>query len=505
VICYSTPMEDAPARLVARGIGKSFGTTRALEGVSFELRPGRVHAIIGENGAGKSTLMRIVAGAERSDTGSLVLDGVDYAPLGPLEARQHGVAIVYQELSVCPDLTVSENIVLGAESSRFGWSLERKNDERVLRALAPITRARGDLPLDARVGGLSAAEQQLVEIGRALATENPRVLILDEPTSSLGSDDVDRLFGALARLRDSGLAILYISHFLEEVRRIADDYTVLRDGKTVASGLVADVTNDALVAAMAGRRVEGAARIARERGDAVLTVRDLGGERLPRRASFTLHRGEVLGVAGLVGSGRTELLRAIFGLDKVRSGQVTVRAFSGAASPHRRLAQGVGMLSEDRKNEGLAGALSVRENLTLSKLGPLRRRGLLSPSAERKESERFIARLGIRCRDADQNVGELSGGNQQKVALARLLYHDVDVLLLDEPTRGIDVRSRAEVHGLVGELAAQGKAVLVVSSQLPELLALCDRIAVMHRGVLGEARPSTERDEHALLSEAAGA
>src|SRR5688572_17073225 len=273
-------MEDAPVRLVARGIGKSFGTTRALEDVSIELRPGRVHAIIGENGAGKSTLMRIVAGAERPDTGSLVLDGVDYAPLGPLEARQRGVAIVYQELSVCPDLTVSENILLGAESSRFGWALERSNDERVLRALAPITRARGDLPLDARVGGLSAAEQQLVEIGRALATENSRVLILDEPTSSLGSDDVDRLFHALASLRDSGLAILYISHFLEEVRRIADDYTVLRDGKTVASGHVADVTNDALVAAMAGRSVEGVARIARERGEAVLTVRDLGGERL---------------------------------------------------------------------------------------------------------------------------------------------------------------------------------------------------------------------------------
>jgi ribose transport system ATP-binding protein len=449
--------------------------------------------------------MRIVAGAERPDAGTLLLDGLAYAPLGPLEARKRGVAIVYQELSVCPDLTVAENIVLGAESSRFGWVLGHENEERVLRALEPITRARGDLPLDARVGGLSAAEQQLVEIGRALATENTRVLILDEPTSSLGGPDVDRLFRALGDLRNSGLAILYISHFLEEVRRIADDFTVLRDGKPVTSGRVGDVTNDALVSAMAGRSVERIARTARERGGVVLTLRDVAGVRLPRRASLTLHRGEVLGIAGLVGSGRTELLRAVFGLDAVRSGEVRVRALTGSASPHRRLAQGVGMLSEDRKTEGLAGALSVSENLTLSKLGPLRRRGLLSPAAERAEAERFIARLGIRCRDADQSIGELSGGNQQKVALARLLYHDVDVLLLDEPTRGIDVRSRAEVHRLIGELAEQGKAVLVVSSQLPELLGICDRIAVMHRGVLGEARPSSERDEHALLSEATGA
>jgi ribose transport system ATP-binding protein len=435
----------------------------------------------------------------------MFLDAATYAPNGPLDARRQGVAIVYQELSVCPDLSVAENVVLGAESSRFGWVDSKRHAARVLRALEPITRARGDLPLDARVGTLSAAEQQLVEIGRALATENTRVLILDEPTSSLGGDDADRLFRALADLRDAGLAILYISHFLEEVRRIADDFTVLRDGKFVGKGRVADTTNDELVAMMAGRTVDHVARASRRTGDAVLTVRDLAGVRLPRRASLTLHRGEVLGIAGLVGSGRTELLRAIFGLDAVRSGEVRVRAIAGPASPHRRLAQGVGMLSEDRKREGLAGALSVSENLTLSKLSPLRRRGFLSPDAERKAAERFVERLGIRCRDVDQSVGELSGGNQQKVALARLLYHDVDVLLFDEPTRGIDVRSRAEVHRLIGELAEQGKAVLVVSSQLPELLEISDRIAVMHRGVLNEARPTSERDEHALLREATGA
>ena len=395
-------MEGARPRLVARGIGKTFGTTRALDDVSFELRPGSVHAILGENGAGKSTLMRIVAGAERPDAGTLLLDGASYAPNGPLDARRQGVAIVYQELSVCPDLSVAENVVLGAESSRFGWIDSKRHEARVLRALEPITRARDDLPLDARVGTLSAAEQQLVEIGRALATEDTRILILDEPTSSLGGDDADRLFRALADLRDAGLAILYISHFLEEVRRIADDFTVLRDGKFVGKGRVPDTTNDELVAMMAGRAVAHVARTPRRIGDPVLTVRELSGVRLPRRASFTLHRGEVLGIAGLVGSGRTELLRAIFGLDEVRSGEVRVRTISAPASPHRRLAQGVGMLSEDRKREGLAGALSVSENLTLSKLAPLRRRGFLSPEAERKAAERFVERLGIRCRDVDQ-------------------------------------------------------------------------------------------------------
>jgi ribose transport system ATP-binding protein len=493
------------SRLVARGIGKTFGGTRALDAVDFAVQPGTIHALLGENGAGKSTLMKIVAGALRPDTGTLELDGVRYTPADPLAARRLGVSIVYQELSVCPHMTVAENVVLGMEPRRFGFVVGRAEAERVRRALAPLAGARGALAPTARLSELSAAERQLVEIARALAADGTRLLILDEPTSSLSHDDVERLFEVLRGLRQRGIAVLYISHFLEEVRRIADDYTVLRDGRTVSSGRVAETTNDAFVAAMAGHSVVHRERRARIPGAVVLSVSGLSGERLPETASFELRRGEVLGIAGLVGSGRTELLRAVFGLDAVRRGEVTVLDAVGAASPARRLEQGVGLLSEDRKAEGLLLELSIAENITLSKLKPLRRAGLLSRRAEREVTERWTKRLGIRHQSAEQRVSELSGGNQQKVAFARLLYHDVDVLLLDEPTRGIDVRSRAEIHALIDDLCERGKAVLVVSSQLSELLSLCDRIAVMHRGILGPARPARELSEHALLMEATGA
>ena len=491
------------ARLQARGITKAFSGTRALDDVELEVRPGTIHAVLGENGAGKSTLMQILAGALRPDSGTLLLDGVAYAPRDPAAARRAGVAIVYQELSVCPDLTVAENVLLGVEPRRFGLVDRARRDERARVALGKI--AREGLPLERAVRELSSAERQLVEIARALAHENPKLLILDEPTSSLGSDDTERLFAALAALKATGLSIVYISHFLEEVRRIADDYSVLRDGKSVARGALSTSTNDELLHAMAGRGVEIGERRQRSAGDVLLSLEGLGGERLPKSASLELRRGEVVGLSGLVGSGRTELVRAVFGLDPVRRGTVRVRAQVGPRSPVERWGDGVGMLSEDRKGEGLALPLSISHNTTLTALSRLRRRGLVSLSEERRVSARLIERLRVRCRDADQPVSELSGGNQQKVAVMRLLFHDADVLLLDEPTRGIDVRSRAEIHALIDELSSAGKAVLVVSSYLPELLSLCDRIAVMHRGVLGEFRPSADWTEHALLREAAGA
>jgi len=498
-------LSGSAPRLATRSIAKSFGATRVLEGISLELLPGSVHALLGENGAGKSTLLKILAGVERPDAGSLELDGAAYAPAGPLEARARGVAIVHQELSLCPQLGVAENIVLGVEPQRFGWLSRRETYARAERALALLFGAGATLPLDARVGALSAAEQQLVEIARALAHDDCRLLILDEPTSSLGHADVERLFTTLAALRERGLTVLYVSHFLDEIRRIADRYTVLRDGHEVASGAVGDTTNEALVTAMAGEAVKVGIARARSPGEVLLSLRSVRGVRLPKDASLELRRGEVLGIAGLMGSGRTELLRAVFGLDRVRSGEVRVRDLAGAATPRARLAQGVGLLSEDRAREGLALGLSVEANLTLSRLKPLLRRGFLSRRAEHAAAARWIARLGIRTRGPAQRVRELSGGNQQKVAVARLLYHDVDVLLLDEPTRGIDVRSRVELHTLIGELCAEGKAVLIVSSHFEELIALCDRVAVMHKGVLGAPRSITGLDERALLQEAAGA
>nr|MDQ2647256.1 ATP-binding cassette domain-containing protein [Myxococcota bacterium] len=304
------------ARLHARGITKAFSGTRALDDVGLAVRPGTIHAVLGENGAGKSTLMQILAGALRPDGGELMLDGVAYAPRDPAAARRAGVAIVYQELSVCPDLTVAENVLLGVEPRRFGFVDRATRDARARRALEKLGRE-SRLSLDAPVRELSSAERQLVEIARALSHEQPKLLILDEPTSSLGSDDTEQLFTALAALKETGLSIVYISHFLEEVRRVADDYSVLRDGKSVASGSMAQSTNDELLLAMAGRGIESGQRRERRPGEVLLSLDALGGEKLPKTASLELRRGEVIGLSGLVGSGRTELVRAVFGLAPV--------------------------------------------------------------------------------------------------------------------------------------------------------------------------------------------
>jgi len=492
---------SAAPRLVVRGARKAFGPTVALDDVGLTLAPGEVHALLGENGAGKSTLLNILAGTHAMDEGEMTLDGAPYRPRGPRDARRAGVAMVHQELSLCPHLTVAENVLLGAEPTSGGFVRRAELERRaaaVLEQLAPIDPR-------ARVGDLPPAAQQLVEIARALAQSECRVLILDEPTSSLAAADVERLFDVVRRLRDEGVTILYVSHFLEEVRAIADAYTVLRDGRSVGVGRIEGTSVAAIVERMAGRAVETLyPRSARTPGEVVLEITDLAGALKPERASLALRRGEVLGVAGLVGAGRTELLRAVFGLDPVRRGVVRVGAYTGRGSPARRLAQGVGMLSEDRKGEGLAVALSVADNLTLSTLDRLGRAGFVSARRQRDAALRWIERLGVRCRDPGQPVRDLSGGNQQKVALARLLHHDVDVLLLDEPTRGVDVGSKAQIYAAIDELAVRGKAVLFVSSYLPELLGVCDRIAVMRRGELLPARPAAGLTEHAVLLEASG-
>jgi ribose transport system ATP-binding protein len=497
----------AVPRLEARAVRKTFGPTVALGGVSFSIEPGQVHALIGENGAGKSTLMNILAGATSLDSGDLFLDGAPYLPSSPMDARRSGVAMVHQELSLCAHLSVTDNIVLGSEPARFG--LIRGGDTRAIAeaALARLIDSgqRGALHPDARAGDLSPADQQLVEIARALSQSSCRVLILDEPTSSLASDDVERLFAVIRSLRDRGLGIVYISHFLEEVQRIADAYTVLRDGSTVGSGAISGARIADIVGMMAGREVsELFPRSPRTAGEVVLEVNDLAGIDKPIGASFTLRRGEVLGIAGLVGAGRTELARAIFGLDRVKRGEVKVFGVAGFSSPSIRLGQGVGFLSEDRKGEGLATALSIADNVTLSKLSGLGPLGLVLPARQRAASLRWVERLAVRASDLDQPVGELSGGNQQRVALARLLYHDAEVLLLDEPTRGIDVASKAHIYDLIDALAVSGKAILVISSYLPELFGVCDRIAVMRRGLLGPARPVQELTEHGVLMEATG-
>jgi ribose transport system ATP-binding protein len=477
------------------GIRKRFGPTVALDGVSIALAAGQVHALIGENGAGKSTLMNILAGALRPDEGTMTLAGAPYQPTSPLDARRHGVALIHQELSLCAHLTVAENILLGREPSR--WGVFRRSEAQALAMDVLASFSHPDLKPDRLVGELPLAARQVVEICRAIASR-ARILLMDEPTSSLQRDDVVHLFALVRRLKGEGLGIIYISHFLEEVREIADVFTVLRDGSSVASGGIAPVTNAQLIAHMVGRSVDQlfprrSAEGAKE-GDVALEVRDLIAPPVVQRASFALRRGEILGIAGLMGSGRTELVRALFGLASVTSGAVKIAALPATTAdpPSRRIDQGIGYLSEDRKGEGLALPMSVADNLTLTGFKACATRGWLNLTGQRGMTRDWIRTLGIRAAGPDEPVRTLSGGNQQKVALGRLLVQDADVLLLDEPTRGVDIGSKAQIYEVIADAARRGKAVLMVSSYLPELFGLCDRLAVMSRGRLSEARPIGE-------------
>jgi ribose transport system ATP-binding protein len=501
---------NTPPRFEMRGVRKAFGGTVALDGVDFGVRAGEVCALVGQNGAGKSTLMGILAGALKPDAGEMRLEGAPYAPRGPLDARRAGVAMIYQELSLAPHLSVTENIVLGVEPARVGIVARARARQIAVRALTELGHA--DIAPETVVGDLSPAAQQLVEIARALAT-GCRVLVLDEPTSSLAHDDVRRLFDLIGRLKRQGHAVVYISHFIEEVKAVSDRFVVLRDGRHAGAGATADNRADEIVTLMVGRTLDDLyPRSPRASVEPLLEVEQL----TPGSATFTLRRGEILGLAGLLGAGRTRLLRAIFGLAPVTSGRIRVGVYSGPSSPHRRWRQGMGMLSEDRAGEGLAVGLSVSDNLTCSRLEGLGPAFTVLPARQDRAARRWIDRLAIRCSGPRQTIAELSGGNQQKVAVARLLHHDVDVLVLDEPTRGIDVGSKVEIYRLIDALVsgtdpetgaggAPGKAVLLVSSYLPELLGVCDRIAVMSRGRLGPARPASAWTEHALLMEASGA
>ncbi len=502
-------LSAAPPRLAMHGIRKTFGATIALGGVDLAVGAGETHALVGENGAGKSTLMKVLSGAIRPDAGTMELDGVPYAPRNAQDARQAGVAMIYQELSLAPHLSVEDNIMLGMEPTSLGMVRRSVVRQKTLDALRQL--GHEAISPDASVGSLSIAAQQVVEIARALAI-GCRVLVLDEPTSSLMLQDIERLFEVIARLREQGHAIVYISHFLEEVKRVSGSLTVLRDGRTVGGGKTAGFTIADIVGMMVGRKVETLyPRTDRVPGNVLLEVHGLAGAARPQQASFELRRGEILGIAGLIGAGRTELLRALFGLDSVRKGTIRLGIYAGPASPSQRWRQGAGLLSEDRGKEGLALPLSISDNITMNlerDTGPL---GFLSPSRLETVSGSWIQRLGIRSTGPRQRVGSLSGGNQQKVAIARLLHQDVDVLLLDEPTRGIDVASKSQIYELVNALATgdptqkrEPKAVLIVSSYLPELLGLCDRIAVMCRGHLGTPRAASEFDEHSLMVEATG-
>ena len=485
-----------------RGIHKRFGSTVALEGVDLSVERGEAHALIGENGAGKSTLMKVLSGAVAPDAGEMLIDGAPYRPSDPAAARRQGIAMIYQELTLAPHLSVEDNVTLGLERHPLGILQRRRVRSRVREVLDVLHHP--DIAPTRRVGDLRVGSRQLVEVARALFAE-AKIIVMDEPTSSLSQKDTEALFEVIARLKAGGVAIVYISHFLEEVKQVADRFTVLRDGRNGGAGSVAQSGIGEIVEMMVGRKLtEMFPRVEHPIGEPVLALDDLWGQSLPSGVTLTLRCGEILGVAGLVGAGRTETLRAVYALEPVRRGTVRVETVGGPARrvrhPSRRLAQGVGLLSEDRKEEGLAVRLSLADNMTLSNLRQFSWGGWINPKRQRRAARDWIRRLEIRARSATQPVADLSGGNQQKVALARLLQQNLDVLLLDEPTRGVDVGSKVQIYRLIGELAAQGKAILFVSSYLPELLGVCDTLAVMHRGRLSEVRPAGQWSEHAIMA-----
>lgn len=484
------------------GVDKTFGATIALASAHLRVEPGEVRALIGENGAGKSTLMRILSGVESPDSGTIHINGELFTPANPQQAREGGIAMVHQELAVVEDLTVEENLLLGREPSVGGVFLPARMRDRVVSSLTLL--GREDLQPSTPVSQLSVAARQLVEIARALVYD-ASVIVFDEPTSSLGAQDIEHLFEVIDRLRKDGRAVVYISHFLEEVQRVADTWTVLRDGKVVGEGDISETSTEDLVSRMIGRRLdEMYPEVPHSRGNALIEVSELKTRSVLRKADLTLHRGEILGIAGLVGSGRSELLRGIYGLDPMASGSVRLGGKSHIPDPTASIQAGIGFASEDRKREGLATDLTVATNLTLGASSIRNFFSVLDLKKERQQVELWIERFGIKTWGPDQPIRALSGGNQQKVALARLLHLDVDAILLDEPTRGIDVGSKSELYRWMGELAAGGKGVLVVSSSMQELLGICDRIQVMHRGVLGPPRDADQWSEHSLMVAAVG-
>jgi ribose transport system ATP-binding protein len=490
-------------RLRMSGVEKAFGATRALRGVSFEVAPGEVHALIGENGAGKSTLMKILSGAYTPDAGRIELEGEPFNPQDPLHARRCGIAMIYQELNLAPHLSIEENLLLGQEPSRFGLLNRSRRRELARQAMAELRHE--SLDLDAPVKTCSIAEQQVIEIARALLG-NPKVIIMDEPTSSLTQVDTENLFSVINRLQKRGVSVVYISHFLEECQRICGRYTVLRDGESAGEGDMANANLNSIIQMMVGREIkEIYPRIEHKIGEAVLELRGVAGEKKPRSATLSLREGEILGIAGLVGAGRTEMLRACFGLDRVKSGTIMVAQVEEThAGPSRRLAQGIGLLSENRKEEGLLLNRSLADNLTITRFAPVARLGFINRRKQEEITNEWMRQLDVRAAGPTQVISELSGGNQQKIAVGRLLHHDARVLLMDEPTRGIDVGSKVQIYQWMGRLAAHGKAIVFVSSYLPELLGVCDTIGVMCRGVLSEVRPVKEWTEHGIISAAIG-
>jgi len=479
-------------------VAKSFGAVQALQDVHLELSLGEVHCLAGENGAGKSTLIKILTGALRRDSGSYQIDGVDAGHPTPAQARAAGIGVVYQELSLLPDLSVGENLLMGRLPARRGITRPRELRRQAREMLERVDL--GHLDPDTPVSALSLAVRQLVEIAKVLG-QNPRVLIFDEPTTALSESETAALLGRIKQLRDEGHAIMYVSHHLEEMFEIGDRVTVLRDGKFAASAPMREYDHDSLIAAMVGRKIESLYPASnRTIGAPRLVVSGLRPKGVDGAIDFVVHSGEILGIAGLLGSGRTELLRALFGADPIDGGTVEVDGQRvPPANPRRAVQAGLGLLTEDRKQLGLLLELTIRENASIAQLPQISKLFLVDRGAEKSTVNRYLGGLRLRAGSWEQPVSSLSGGNQQKVLLARWLATHAKVLLFDEPTKGVDVGAKSEIYSVIGDLAAEGLAVIVVSSYLPEVLGLADRVLVMREGLVAGELSATGASEEEVL------
>ena len=497
-----------------QNITKRFPGVLALDRVSFEVERGSCHALIGENGAGKSTMGKILAGVYAADEGTIQLDGKIIHPANPLAARNFGIAMVHQELAFCPNLSVAENLCLGdlpclsfgartARPRSWGWLDRRMMREK---ARAMLVEIGATIDVDEPISNLSTGQEQMVQIAAALGTK-AQVIIMDEPTSSLSAGESEKLFELLAHLKQRGITVIYVSHRMEEIFRLCDAITVLRDGRQVATEKISETNHDRVIHQMVGREVifQQPKHLQRELGEELLRVENLSSPGKFPGVSFSLRAGEVLGFAGLVGAGRSETAQAIFGLDKNSTGKVLVHGKEIVAhSVHAALDAGIGLLPEDRKRLGLVLTMNCRENSSLSALNRLTRFGFVNRRAEKALAEKYAERLRVKAPSMETLIASLSGGNQQKIALAKWLARECDILIVDEPTRGVDVGAKAEIHELLDELACNGLAILVISSELPEVMNLSRRILVFRHGKISGELSRAEFSQPNLMRLMAG-
>lgn len=488
------------AMLQMTGIEKYFPGVHALDNCQFELRKGEIHALIGENGAGKSTLMKILTGVYKKDGGSIIYNGEEIEVNSPKDAQNLGISIIHQELNLMPDLTAAQNMFIGREPKKLGGLyLDDSKLNRAAKGLFELLNL--DLDPKTKVSEITVAKQQMIEIAKALSF-NSKILIMDEPTAALTTSEIEELFKIIRGLKDQGVGIVYISHRMEELFELSDRITVMRDGAYIATKETAKTSMDEIISLMVGRTIyEPPKEFSHVQGDdVVLEVNNLNAGNMVKDVSFKLRKGEILGFSGLMGAGRTETARAIFGADKHQSGEIIINGKSVKIhSPEDAVRHGIGYLSEDRKQFGLALGMDIESNTVLANLANFTTAGVINDKKVSKEAKKYVDALSTKTPSTKQKVGNLSGGNQQKVVIAKWLCRDCDILIFDEPTRGIDVGAKSEIYKLLTDLAEQGKSIIMISSELPEILRMSDRIVVMCEGRITKTLDISEADQETIM------